>query len=62
MDDLSSMSTNKSTNKNQRITKSKDNFTFTVEKNKIPEKKYKLKRISPNDICSNFFESENSWN
>ena len=57
MEDLSSMSTDKSTNKNQRIIKSNDNFTFIVEKNKMHEKKYKLKRISPDDICSSFFES-----
>ena len=52
--------TDKSTNKKQRIIKNNDNFTFKVEE-KIPEKKYKLKRISPDDICSSFFESENSW-
>jgi len=61
MDDLSCISTDKSTNKKQRIIKNNDKFTFKVEENKIPEKKYKLKRISPDDICSSFFESENSW-
>ena len=36
-------------------------FTFKVESDKQPQKKNKLKQISPDDICSNFFEGENSW-
>lgn len=54
---MSDEQTEDSTN---RIRKLEDNnsFTFKVEKNKRPGKK--LRQMSPEDICDNFFKGENS--
>lgn len=36
-------------------------FSFTVEEEKTPDVNFKLKQVSPDEICSDFFEGINSW-
>ena len=59
--DIESQSTRYITNSCQ-IDKKFNSYRFIVEKNKIPDKDYKLKKYDPDDICSDFFEEKSSWN
>ena len=38
-----------------------NSYSFTVEENKRPDYKKKLKKKSPDEILKKYFEGENSW-